>query len=348
MFPNPYANEGRRTWTQDDVDLQVGSFQQELQASVSKNKSECGCFQILLIGLSFLLPIILVSTWFLTLTLIDEDYKDISLSGAIGTPKWKVINVCFIIISVILFSWIILVRNVQIRKIFAKFPQYNKPLPNDPNTVEFTDYVCKCCCHCRADGCGGPIYHNKHRDGNCVKSCKYYCTTFRGVNFISSILIIIGWIGLVLIYIFDVYEHTLQHIIYTFTAAVFIYTYHFIHFAVLCQQRQSEYQFLKWRGRNFKICRMCCFCDVVWSICLPSFGIAMYWIHALFYSYFTTVVLGKEYFDDVDDSLDYTYEWAGISSLAVNFMIYAYIFYENNTYDELADYAIYAKYCCLC
>merc|ERR1712154_439779 len=114
----------------------------------------------------------------------------------------------------------------------------NLAQPDDPDTKELVDYVSECC----RTHCGAPIYHNKHTQHNRVGSCKYYFLTLRGLNFLTTITNIMGWIVTAVISLVRVQDNSFTHFLVVMVAAVLVYLYQYIHAVVLCRQRCIEFE----------------------------------------------------------------------------------------------------------
>eukprot|EP01083_Nonionella_stella_P021680 60067_1 len=336
----------------DDIELKVASSGNAISTTLAHaTESQWGCFQYTLITLSLLLPILMIAVFYISLLMINKTTKQISLSGTIGTAgSVKILNVLYFIPSAFLMAWVTLIRNVQIRVIFDRFNQYNITSTEDSNTKELTDYVCSCCHHCRSDTCGGPIYHNKRKQGNCVRGFKYYCTTLRGFNFLMTIGNILGWISLAAVAVFDVYKFTLLHLIFTATTAGFVFFYQFTHAVVLCCQRQREYELLEARGKEKNCKNMCYFLDVLWSFLIPSLSIITYFSFLFVGSYLSLVLQGNKTIGTVGatESVNYTLEWVGFTLMVVDYLIFPFLFLQDNVQDELVEYSLFTKRCCFC
>eukprot|EP00483_Globobulimina_turgida_P010860 UN10881 len=231
-----------------EVELQVT----EIESSASPNVLELpqketekrlgwmsGWIRYTLVIIAFLNPIIVLSAWYFSLAITGNSIHT-AVSDTVGTPGFvKTFNIIIVVPICFLSSFVFLIRNVQIRVIFDRFPAYNIKSKENENEIELTDYICPCCCHCRSDGCGGPIYHNKRRNGNCVRNCKYYATTFRGINFITATTNVIAWTACVAIFVFDVYTATIVHYTVTGITMVTFLFYEFTHSVTLYKQRQN-------------------------------------------------------------------------------------------------------------
>ena len=143
-----------------------------------KNVTQFGWkrFHIISMIASIIIPFIIVITWFISLKVIGKTPSDLTVSATIGTlgsVKW--INFTVMTICVFILSWIILIRNLQIRILFERNQELT--IKMDGDCVEYKDYICPCCC--TRNACGGPIIHSRRLHGNCVRNWKYHFTTYR-------------------------------------------------------------------------------------------------------------------------------------------------------------------------
>ena len=132
-----------------------------------------------------------------------------------------------------------------------------------------------------------------------------------------------------------------------------MFVYQFTHSVILCKQRQHEHALLPDTIEN-KRGHMCYYLDVIYAMTLPILSVLFYFAHFFAGSYGQLIFGGghqhdRESFDGEYDepfNPDYKWEWVSFSLMSLYFMIYSYIFLEDNVVNELKEYSIWTKWNC--
>ena len=129
-----------------------------------------------------------------------------------------------------------------------------------------------------------------------------------------------------------------------------MFVYQFTHSVILCKQRQNEYSLLPDTIKN-KRQYMCYYLDVIYAMTLPILSVIFYFAHFIAGSYGQLIFGGGHQNNHNHDQSsfnnpDYKWEWVSFSLMSLYFMIYSYIFLEDNVVDELKEYSIWTKWNC--
>jgi len=299
--------------------------------------SQWGCFQWTLLSVSWIIPTLFLVAVYCCNPLSGHSIAQVSVSATIGNPNALWLSVPSFFILCFAFMWVTLIRNVQIRVIYDRLECFNIPRPDDPdkNTKELTDYISSCC----RTGCGAPIYHNRVKEHNQVNSFKYYFITLRGLNFLTTITNILGWIVVALVSVVTVQEHSNLHLLVVCIAAVLIYFYQFIHGLVLYRQRKVEYE-LHVCPMPISERRRCRWILYFWDV-IFCFVIALASLLCL-----VLFLYGQGDKQSVIGEVRYKLEWAWFTLFVAYYLIFLYLFCFDNVLEELHEYSHFARHFC--